>query len=107
MNSNLPQEDMNPNDIRLLIVTCFSHFLSHFNMLVFPAMALPLTKELVRLAEHSGCGARFAGAGAGGSLWAIGKEKDIHQLRKLWESALAPVRSAKVLRCEVDPLGVR
>ncbi len=27
---------------RILIVTCFGHFLSHFNMLVFPAVVLPL-----------------------------------------------------------------
>jgi MFS family permease len=28
----------------ILINTCFGHFMSHFNMLVFPAIVLPLTK---------------------------------------------------------------
>ena len=28
---------------RILINTCFGHFLSHFNMLVFPAVVIPLT----------------------------------------------------------------
>jgi MFS family permease len=30
----------------ILINTCFGHFMSHFNMLVFPAIVLPLTKRL-------------------------------------------------------------
>lgn len=31
---------------RILINTCFGHFMSHFNMLVFPALVLPLTVRL-------------------------------------------------------------
>jgi len=31
---------------RLLISTCYGHFISHFNMLVFPALVLPLTGRL-------------------------------------------------------------
>ncbi len=34
---------MNSEERRILIVTCFGHFLSHFNMLVFPALVLPLS----------------------------------------------------------------
>jgi MFS family permease len=30
----------------ILINTCYGHFMSHFNMLVFPAIVLPLTKRL-------------------------------------------------------------
>ena len=33
---------MNNDDRRVLQVTCYGHFLSHFNMLVFPAVVLPL-----------------------------------------------------------------
>lgn len=31
---------------RILRVTCFGHFMSHFNMLVFPALLLPLSEHL-------------------------------------------------------------
>lgn len=31
---------------RILIVTCFGHFLSHYNMLVFPAVVMPLAGML-------------------------------------------------------------
>lgn len=34
---------MNHKERSILVVTCFGHFMSHFNMLVFPAMVLPLT----------------------------------------------------------------
>ena len=37
---------MNSNDRSILSVTCYGHFLSHFNMLVFPAILLPLSKRL-------------------------------------------------------------
>jgi D-glycero-alpha-D-manno-heptose-7-phosphate kinase len=72
-----------------------------------PEALTPITMEMVRHAEQARCGARFTGAGAGGSMWALGKAKNIHRLRKKWEETLAPVRSAMVLHCQVDPLGVR
>ncbi len=31
---------------RILINTCYGHFMSHFNMLVFPAVVLPLTARM-------------------------------------------------------------
>ena len=31
---------------RILMVTCYGHFLSHFNMLAFPAILLPLASRL-------------------------------------------------------------
>ena len=34
---------MNVNERKILSTTCLGHFLSHFNMLVFPALVLPLT----------------------------------------------------------------
>lgn len=37
---------MNTRDRSILGVTCFGHFMSHFNMLVFPAILLPLAGSL-------------------------------------------------------------
>ncbi|MCF8038249.1 MAG: MFS transporter [Desulfohalobiaceae bacterium] len=34
---------MNSNEKSILTTTCFGHFLSHFNMLFFPALVIPLT----------------------------------------------------------------
>lgn len=34
---------MTPNEKNILTVTCFGHFMSHFNMLMFPAIVLPLS----------------------------------------------------------------
>ena len=73
---------------------------------ITPEALIPITDKLVRKAEGLGCGARFAGAGAGGSLWAIGEEKDINRLREKWKEILAPIRGAGILDCRVDPKGV-
>jgi MFS family permease len=35
---------MSPDEHRIITVTCFGHFMSHFNMMVFPVLILPLTK---------------------------------------------------------------
>ncbi len=46
---------MTPNERNVLITTCFGHFLSHFDMLVFPAVVLPLSVQLnLPLAEVLG-----------------------------------------------------
>jgi MFS family permease len=37
---------MNKRERHILITTCYGHFMSHYNMLVFPAVALPLTLRL-------------------------------------------------------------
>ena len=37
---------MNSRESRILIATCYGHFMSHFNMLVFPAVVLPLAGRL-------------------------------------------------------------
>jgi MFS family permease len=41
-----PNGAMNARERRVLVVTCFGHFLSHFNMLAFPAIVLPLAARL-------------------------------------------------------------
>jgi len=72
-----------------------------------PEALIPITAELVEQAEQVGCGVRFAGAGAGGSLWALGEIHEINRLKKRWGETLSSIRGAKILDCEVDPLGVR
>ena len=37
---------MRPQEQSILINSCFGHFITHFNMLVFPAVVLPLTGRL-------------------------------------------------------------
>ncbi len=34
---------MNADERRIIMATCFGHFMSHFNMMVFPVLILPLT----------------------------------------------------------------
>ena len=74
---------------------------------ITPDALIPLTAELLAQAESAGCGARFTGAGAGGSVWALGDSDPINRLRKIWTRTLLPVRGARILDCGVDPAGVR
>ena len=37
---------LNKNERNIIYTTCFGHFLSHFNMLTFPAVVLPLSIQL-------------------------------------------------------------
>jgi D-glycero-alpha-D-manno-heptose-7-phosphate kinase len=74
---------------------------------ITPDALIPVTEKLIDSAENMGCGARFTGAGAGGSVWAIGEPDRIGKLRTVWDSVLAPIRGATVLDCTVDPIGVR
>ena len=41
-----PNRRLDPHDRRILLNTCYGHFMSHFNMLVFPALVLPLMARL-------------------------------------------------------------
>ena len=72
-----------------------------------PEALIPITVKLVEQAERQECGARFAGAGAGGCVWALGELENVRLLRKKWENSLKPIKDGKVLDCEVDPKGVR
>jgi len=71
-----------------------------------PEALTPVTAKLVSQAEQVGCGARFAGAGAGGSLWAIGELDRIERLKEVWEKALKPIKTARILPCALDAAGV-
>jgi len=74
---------------------------------ITPEALIPETAALIDDAEACGCGARFAGAGAGGSLWAIGPEEAIDRLRTGWRKRLSGIPGGRVLDCGVDPRGVR
>ena len=74
---------------------------------ITPDALIPITEELISQAENIGCGARFAGAGGGGSLWALGEKDRIRDVRRMWDKTLAPVRGGRVLECAVDSNGVR
>jgi D-glycero-alpha-D-manno-heptose-7-phosphate kinase len=74
---------------------------------ITPGALIPITQRLVDQAEMLGCGARFAGAGAGGSLWALGASERITRLKADWEKTLAPIRGAGILACDIDPRGVQ
>lgn len=73
---------------------------------ITPDALIPITEQLIRQAEDAGCGARFTGAGAGGSVWALGEKERIDKLRNLWRDSLRQVKGAGLLNCEVDPNGV-
>ena len=74
---------------------------------ITPNALIPITEELIHQAEIAGCGARFAGAGAGGSIWALGEMYKIRSLREIWGKTLSPINGAKILDCAVDPRGVK
>ena len=74
---------------------------------ITPDALIPITEKLIDQAEKMGCGARFAGAGGGGSLWAVGEKDRIRDLRGMWDKTLAPVGGGRVLECAIDPNGVR
>jgi D-glycero-alpha-D-manno-heptose-7-phosphate kinase len=74
---------------------------------ITPDALIPVTHKLIEQAEEAGCGARFAGAGAGGSVWALGEKRGIAELKTIWRSTLAPIRGAGLLDCTVDPRGAR
>ena len=74
---------------------------------ITPDALIPETENLIEEAERSGCGARFAGAGRGGAVWALGEIDRIERLRKTWGRSLAEIKGARLLDCAVDPVGVR
>ncbi len=41
---DIRSKPLNRNEKKILTVTCFGHFMSHFNTLVFPALILPLSR---------------------------------------------------------------
>lgn len=74
---------------------------------ITPEAFTPTINRLIHEAESIGCGARFAGAGGGGTVWALGEIDDIQKLRGVWADILKGTKKGKMLECAVDPVGVR
>jgi D-glycero-alpha-D-manno-heptose-7-phosphate kinase len=74
---------------------------------ITPEAFTPIIDRLIRESEEMGCGARFAGAGGGGSVWALGEVDAIERLRGVWEKVLKSTRKGRILDCAIDPDGVR
>lgn len=74
---------------------------------ITPEALTTVISRLIRESEVLNCGARFAGAGGGGSVWALGETDAIAKLRGVWEGILKSTRHGKILGCTIDPDGVR
>lgn len=66
----------------------------------------PLASRLIRAAEATGGAGRFAGAGGGGSVWALCNPDARARLEKTWQHLLSRIPSARILDCEMDCKGV-
>lgn len=60
----------------------------------------------VREAESAGCGAKFAGGGRGGCVWAIGTPACIQRLRARWGELSREIPGANLLTCSLTGDGV-
>jgi D-glycero-alpha-D-manno-heptose-7-phosphate kinase len=62
--------------------------------------------RLVDSARSAHCGAKFAGAGGGGCIWALGTSSDIDRLRDIWSDEISVRREARLLHVNVDSDGL-
>ena len=71
-----------------------------------PEAFTPMITRLIEESEKAGCGARFTGAGGGGTVWALGEIDAIEKLREIWTHTLKGTKTGRILECNVDPIGV-
>ena len=71
-----------------------------------PEVLDPVGRRLVTSAVKIGCGARFAGAGGGGCIWALGEGRKIHRLKDSWMSILSKHPTAKLLNVDIASEGL-
>ncbi|MFW6284225.1 MAG: galactokinase [Desulfosalsimonas sp.] len=62
---------------------------------------------LIEAAAEQDCGARFAGAGGGGCLWALGPADAIASLRPQWETIVSGRPGGAILEAPVAAEGLR
>lgn len=74
---------------------------------ITPEVVDDVGAALLGAARKENCGARFAGAGGGGCLWALGSEKAICLLRPRWEAIVSRHPDGAILYAGVDTEGVR
>jgi len=63
-------------------------------------------RDLVSSAADAGCGAKFAGAGGGGCIWALGEPSKIESLKNIWNVILSERTDARILDVGVDSQGL-
>jgi len=73
---------------------------------ITPDAFTPLTQKMIDMAEGAGCGARFAGAGGGGCVWALGNRDEIEILKERWNSEFSDLREFKILDSEISSSGL-
>lgn len=71
-----------------------------------PQVLDDMGRRLVSKATDAGCGAKFAGAGGGGCIWALGLPSHIDDLKKTWTGILSERPDARILDVGVDSLGL-
>lgn len=62
--------------------------------------------RLSNAATEYDCGARFAGAGGGGCVWALGESAHIRQLKPVWRDILSRRPTACILDVGIDSTGL-
>ena len=71
-----------------------------------PQVLDDMGRDLVSSATDTGCGAKFAGAGGGGCIWAMGEPSNIESLKKIWNGILSERTDARILDVGVDSEGL-
>jgi D-glycero-alpha-D-manno-heptose-7-phosphate kinase len=74
---------------------------------ITPNVLDEMGRKLVASAEKRECAARFAGAGGGGCIWAMGRAGNIAGLRETWEEILSERKEACLLHAGIDSAGVK
>lgn len=75
-------------------------------LLMTPDVLDETGKKLYESAKQNGCGARFAGAGGGGCVWAIGEKENIAVLRNQWMDILDSSDGGRLLDTDIDLNGL-
>lgn len=63
-------------------------------------------EALLKRARDKECAARFAGAGGGGCVWALGAADAITTLKSDWQDVLSQRDAANLIDAKVDPKGL-
>jgi len=71
-----------------------------------PEVLDDMGEALVKSGKEKNCGVRFAGAGGGGCIWALGHIEDIEKLRSTWNNILTTRKDALLLNVGIDSEGL-
>ena len=74
---------------------------------ITPEAFTPTITKLIEESEKVGCGARFTGAGGGGTVWALGEIDKIQGLKEVWTHILKGTKKGRILECAIDPIGAK